>query len=383
MWHRLPCALLRECAARNIVIIKPSAMGDVIQSLPILGPLRAHFPQARISWVIRDDLRELVEGHPLLDACLPYRRTGDLKAWRLLLRNLRRQNFDLVLDLQGLFRSGVMSLATGAPIRVGLENSREASRLAHNLSLPDTDREVRAQDRYWRLAQVLGRGDDTQLARLPIYGRDRRWAAEMTCGLRGPLLAIHPGALWETKRWPPARFALVAARAARELGASLVLIGSRSEQAASRHLMSLLRDLVPRATVHDLTGQTGLRQLAALLERVDLLLTGDSGPLHLSAAVGTPVVGLFTATDPGISGPRGRHHTLLRTSSPCRGCYCRACPLSGDNRLRCQRELTVREAWEAVAEALTRHSVRDGSRGVRIPLRREQDGHVVPIADAA
>ncbi len=352
MRQPLTVADLRQCSARNILIIKPSALGDVVQSLPVLGPLRAHFPDARITWVIRDDLRELVDGHPLLDTCLLYKRTGGLRECGTLLRTLRREHFDLVIDLQGLLRSAVMTAVTRAPLCVGLENSREGSHHTHNLVLPQTDRLAPAHARYWQVAEALGRGGDPQLARLPISAAAQEWARDITADRAHPLLAVHAGAMWETKRWPVKSFAVVAARAARDLGASLLLVGGKSEQATSSHMLSLLRDLSPQSDVRDLTGRTGIGQLAAVLERADLLLTGDSGPMHLAAAVGTPVVGLFTSTDPVISGPREVMHTLLSTPSPCGGCYHRRCPLTGSDFQRCQRELSVCDVWPAVASAI-------------------------------
>src|SRR5690606_22820661 len=113
---RLDVQTLHDCRPRRICILKPSALGDVVQSLPVLPALRARWPRAKITWIIRDDLSELVDGHPLIDQWLPYHRRGGARAFLHLLRQLRSCRFDLVIDLQGLLRTGVMALATGAPL---------------------------------------------------------------------------------------------------------------------------------------------------------------------------------------------------------------------------------------------------------------------------
>ena len=201
---------LDELTVRRICVIKPSALGDVVQSLPLLSVLRERFPAARITWVINQELAELLEGHPHIDELLIFRRRGTARDYLHLLQELRLREFDLVFDLQGLMRSGVMAAATRAPLRIGLETSREGAGLACHETISGTGRSVSAFQRYWRVAEELGFAGRTPQIIIPMNDSDHTWAASQLGGLTGPLLAIHPGARWITKRWPVEKFAVVA-----------------------------------------------------------------------------------------------------------------------------------------------------------------------------
>ena len=359
---RLPdVRALTTAEPRRICIIKPSALGDVVQTLPVLAAVRARWPEASICWVIRDDLSDLVDGHPFIDEWLPFERRKGLRAFARLLRSLHQRQFDLTIDLQGLARSALMTAATGAAIRVGLENSRDAAFLAHNLVLPQTGRDVPAHVRYWRLAEAIGEMPRNPEAHIPISDRARQRADELLSRLSGMVLAVHPGAAWVTKRWPVGRFAAIASRAPREWGASIVVLGGPDERALARRLVASLRASSPGAATCDLSGRTSVGELAAVLERVDLLLTNDSGPMHLAAAVKTPVVGLFTATDPIRSGPAASEslhaprNELVTTPSACRACYQRSCPVRGTAKNACQSDLSIDHVWQALVQCVDRN----------------------------
>src|SRR5262249_45929947 len=145
----------------------------------------------------------------------------------------------------------------------------------------------------------------------------RAWATTTLGGLTKPVMAIHPGARWITKRWPVEKFAVVANKAMRQFEFSVVILGSKNEMPVARELQNLLQGFVSRKPVVNLTGQTTLPQLSALLSAVDMVLTNDSGPMHLAAGLGTPVLGVFTCTSSKISGPPGRQHELVETEVPC------------------------------------------------------------------
>jgi lipopolysaccharide heptosyltransferase II len=354
---------LRHSEPQRICIVKPSALGDVVQTLPVLEALRERWPGASICWVIREDLSDLVNNHALVDEWLPFERGKGPRAFARLLRQLRRRRFDLTIDLQGLARSALMTLATGAPIRVGLENSRDAAFLAHNLVLARTGSTVPAHARYWRLAEELGNPPRHPQAHLPISNRARQTADRLLSQLSETVLAVHPGAAWDTKRWPVGRFAAIAARAVRDLGTSIVALGGPAESKLTRRFVANLRAVVPQAMISDLSGRTSVGELAAVLKRVDLLLTNDSGPMHLAAAAETPVVGLFTATDPLLSGPglssdlNTSRHELVATPSRCRACYRRRCPMTGGRRNACQRDLQLEHVWQALVRCIGRNQL--------------------------
>ena len=332
--------------ARRICIIKPSALGDVVQSLPILRPLRDRFPAASISWVVSGGLAGLLEGHERIDDLILFDRRGGLRGMAVLLRRLREGRFDLAIDLQGLLRTGLMIRATAAPVRIGLQTAREGSRLACTTVLPGSGRDVPARLRYWRIAEELGDASHAATADLPLTRTDRDWAAGQLRSLPRPWLAICPGARWATKRWPVTSFATLAARAHAEFGASAVVLGAPDERTLCHDLETQLRSRLPRKAILNLAGQTSLRQLAAVLESAHWAAANDSGPMHLADAVGTPVLGLFTCTSPWLSGPPLDRHELLSTRLMCAASYHKSCPLAAPRRHACHGELSVDRAWE-------------------------------------
>lgn len=357
MWKRISPDTLHTLDARSICIIKPSALGDVIQSLPLLRALRDRFPKARISWVINRELAPLLEGHRGIDKLIPFDRHGSIRDWNRLLSGLNEAEFDLAFDLQGLARTGLMLLATRAAVRVGLETAREGAHLACNCVLPNTSRQLPAHRLYWRVAEILGLGDLPQDADVPLQPAAAQWAAAQLAPLARPLLAVNPGAKWKTKRWPVERFAVVAGKAARHHRCGLVLLAGPGETALSAMLEKLLQDFVPRQSVVNLGGQTSLPQLAAVLQQVDAVVTNDSGPMHLAAALGTPVVGVFTCTSPLRSGPAGSRHELVATEVSCAASYRKQCPHHGPGHMACMDELQTGRVVAALAHLLEKNHI--------------------------
>ncbi len=347
MSKRISTEDLRCADARRICVIKPSALGDVVQTLPLLPVLKERFPRASISWVINSNLAELLTGHAHLDEIIRYRRHGSWSDWRTLLRRLRRRKFDLVFDLQGLFRTGLMTWATRARLRVGLETAREGAGWACQLTLPDSGRLVPAHLRYWRVAEELGLGDRCREPRIPFTDAQREWAELRLKRLRRPLLAVHPGTRWITKRWPIENFAVIVSKAVRYFGFSVAILGSRDELPQAKQLEHLLRRFVPAAGVETLAGETNLKQLASVLNLANVLLTNDSGPMHLAAGVGTPVVGVFTCTDSDRSGPPGDRHELVASDLACAPCYQKRCRLRGSQKMACLDDVSTDRVWRA------------------------------------
>lgn len=370
---------LADLNPQRICIVKPSAFGCVVQSLPLIAALRRRFPAASISWVIRDDLQDLLAGHPDLAECLVFRRSDGVAEFLRLLRKLRSRRFDLVIDLQGLARSGLMTLATGAPVRIGLESAREGAWLGCNHVVRGTGRDVHAQDRYWRVAEALGDEAGPRRATIFVPRHERAWARSTLESLPRPVIGVHAGALWQTKRCPPEVFASALASARARFGGSIVLLGTEDDAPAADELRSRLRSRRSNTPAPDwwkdrralslgriddgddctnLTGATTLKQLAAILADVDVLLCNDSGPMHLAAAFETPVVGMFTCTSPELSGPQGRRHQLLSADVPCAAGYHKSCPLNGRAHLQCHRRLPVERISQALERILTHESQR-------------------------
>lgn len=367
MFRRICPSRLAGLAPQRICVIKPSALGDVVQSLPLLPVLKACYPQARISWVINRELADLVTGHPGLEEVLPFDRRGGWRSWSRLLSELRSRKFDLVFDLQGLLRTGVMTLATRAPVCVGLQTAREGSSLTTNCVIPDSSRSVPAHARLWRMAEILGYGNAEKTTLIQTSQTDQAWAEGIANRLARPILAVHPGARWETKRWPVEKFGELTKLALRQWQGSVVILGSRAELPDATKLQELLGhgssvELGSAGNaIVNLAGQTSLKQLTALLQKVDMAVSNDSGPMHLAAGLGTPTLGLFTCTSATRSGPAGREHELVSTTVACAASYCKRCPNQGAMNLACLKELDVGRVWLALQRLVSKNGIASGT----------------------
>ncbi len=332
----------------RILIIKPSSLGDVVHTLPVLRALRRRYPAAEIVWLIKSAWAPLVAGHPDLDGVIaePFTPGGWLRAARA----ARAGRYDIALDLQGLLRSGMLARASGAPIRIGLSDSREGSRWFYTHRV-DVSPDGHAIDRYLAAAAYLDAPVETPEFVFPPGGEGAVVEFLRRHGLsqKRPLVAIAPLARWATKRWPSERFARVAKALRDRLGAGLVLIGGPEERAELRRVAGRIEgangDGGPA-----IAAKLGLRYLPALLRGVDLLITNDSGPMHVAAAVGTPVVAVFGPTDPKRTGPYGDRNRVLRADIPCSPCLSRRC--GNPERLLCMRMIGEREVLSAAEELL-------------------------------
>jgi lipopolysaccharide heptosyltransferase I len=345
--ERLP---LRNYPARRIALIKPSALGDIVQSLPVLSALRHRYPEAHLIWIINRGYEPLLRGHPDLDATLAFERGAVRSGWvgaalyySRFLSRIRQQRFDLIVDLQGLFRSGVIAAASGAPRRVGLSSAREGATWFYTDVVPVADfQAIHAVDRYWLVAEALGVGDVPKRFRVPLPAAERRWAADELAGCPRPWLALAVGSRWRTKRWLPEHFAELARRVQARFGGTAVFVGSPDEAPLAQAVAAELR-----GPVRDFTGRTTLPQLAAVLALADVVLANDTGPLHLAAALGRPVVAPYTCTRVLLNGPYGAEAGTVETRVACRGSYLKRC-----DRLECMTELTPDRLWPPLHEIL-------------------------------
>jgi lipopolysaccharide heptosyltransferase I len=345
--------------AERIALVKPSALGDIVHSLPVLTALRRRYPHAHITWVVNRVYEPLLRGHRDLDDTLAFDRRASRNGWRAaakswlwFLRELRRRRFDLVIDLQGLFRTALMVAATGARRRVGLRTAREGATWSYTDIIPVANYDdLHAVDRYWLAAEALGAGDVPRQFHIPIPDEARRWADERTKDCPRPWLMVGPGSRWPTKRWPPEHFAALAERAQADFGGTVFFVGGSDETPLARAIQSRLNGLS-----RDWTGRTTLPQLAALLERADVMLANDTGPLHLATALGRPVVAPYTCTKVRLCGPYGVERGAVETTVWCRGSYVRRC-----RRMECMRELTPDRLWPLLHEVLRSWSSRSRS----------------------
>lgn len=351
----------------NILILKLSAIGDVVHTLPSLAALRKRYPDAHITWVVEEAAADLVMDHPLLDRVIISRRKswiGDLKGGRIssalkeikiFLSELRARRYDLVIDFHGLFKSALIVLLSGGVRKLGYNSLQELSGLFYNEKISE-DMGKHAVDRYLDFARHLGAYPDTPEFIIPIQeeNENRVRALLIANGIDrdDPFVAFSPQALWETKLWSDQKFAQLSERIIQELNMPVVFTGG--EEKSTEGIQSFMT--LPFV---DLAGRTTLKDLAGLYREASLLVATDSGPMHLAAAVGTPVVALFGPTDPSRTGPYGKGHTVIRMELPCSPCFLKTCETR-----QCMQGITVEDVFQAV-----RKKLEEEKKGVRLDDR--------------
>lgn len=343
---------------KSILIIKLSAIGDVVHALPLLEVLRKNFPEARLDWVVEEESSQIIDEHEEIDNVIISRR----KSWqkRLLkgregaaalgeikqfLKTLRSHEYDLVIDLQGLFKSAILTGLSKGKRKIGGNWGREGSQLFLTERPFLADVEEHAVDRYLKAAEYLEGEKNSWNGRVPIRKSDMRSIDRLLHykGIEDEILvAINPMAKWKTKLWESKKFAILADRLQKELACKIIFTGSRQDRA---EMDEIIESMDEQAV--NLAGQTGLKELAYLYSKCQLLITTDTGPMHIAAAMGCPVVALFGPTAPWRTGPYGRGHKVVRDDIECSPCFKKRC-----NHVSCMKNITVDKVFETVKEKL-------------------------------
>ncbi len=328
---------------RSILVRGPNWLGDAVLALPTLANLRRSFPGARISFLARPSVSDLFRASPFIDELLEVPRRNQI-AWAA--TALRRRRFELTLLLPNSFETALISAIAGVPHRIGYATDGRGPLLTVGV-YHSSSTLLHQADSYLGLLRAL-RWDawerPTGLMLPPGSDLDaERLLAASGVRAGAPLIGINAGAAYGTaKRWPPERFAEAADILADRLGATPILFGSPGEASlteAVRHRM--------KGTALDFGGRTSVTTFASLLGRCRLLLTNDTGAMHLAAALGVSCVALFGPTDPQLTGPLGPGHQVLRVPPACSPCRFRDCPIDH----RCMQAIEV-ERVVAAAESL-------------------------------
>jgi lipopolysaccharide heptosyltransferase I len=325
---------------QRLLLVKPSSFGDIVNALPALAAFKARWPDAEIDWAVKREWAGLLTGHPMLRRVVyfPVTAAEGLSSWH----EVSRESYDLVIDLQGLLRSALYAALTRCSVRVGFADGREGSPWFYTHRIRVSDGAVHAVDRHLDLARQLGAASQSACFPLPDGEREKVWLdalwQEAGLGRGETVCVIHPSARRETKRWPAERFAQLAEEVSAQQGWRVILVGAESPVSPIAEAPGRMR-----TPALNLLGKTSLLQLAALLRRADLLVTSDSGPMHLAAAVGTPVVAVFGPTDPRRVGPYGEGHAVLQKDIDCSRCRRHACVRDQ----LCMKAVTVDEVRNA------------------------------------
>jgi heptosyltransferase I len=349
----------------NILIVKTSAIGDVIHTLPSLWSLRAHFPDAHITWLVEESAADLLAGHPALNRVLVVSRNtwvDDLRTGRpyralhglvQFVRRLRDTHYDLVIDFQGLIKSALWVLLARGARKVGFGHGMEHaeySYLALTERVPAVDMNQHAIERSLLLLKGIGVPTMDVRYALPVPAAEEAKAIALLRAVgvhdQDRLAAMNPMARWATKLWEPASFAALADRLEQQ-GICVVFTGGPQDQPALDEICRLMT-----APARRLDGKTSLHTLAAVYRRAQVVVTTDSGPMHLAAAVGTSVVALFGPTAPWRTGPYGAGHVVLRADLTCSPCFKKQCVTTKYEERACMKRLTVDEVARMVLEKM-------------------------------
>ena len=310
----------------NILIIKMSSLGDVLHTLPFVAELRKRFPQARLTWLVHPQFSGFVPDPPMVDEVIYFDKVKFNKMslgekW-LCFKDMRSllhsRNFDLVIDMQGLFKSAVLAAISGCNNRIGYCEMREGSGLVSK-AITGAHARDHVIERYLDVARYLG--CTVNEIQFPMPDLQKEWQAvlEKTKAVKKPYVVLAPGARWETKKWPAEHFAKLAEMILRD-GKQVVLAGGPEDI----QLGSQIAGLSPGTA--DLTGKTSLRELGALIQHCTAYISGDTGPLFIAAAMKKPLVALYGPTRPDRTGPYGsKEATIINAPVPCTGCLKKHC----------------------------------------------------------
>ncbi|MCD6294837.1 MAG: lipopolysaccharide heptosyltransferase II [Deltaproteobacteria bacterium] len=347
---------LSNNAPLKLLIVKLSAIGDVVHTLAFLDVLHQNFPRAKIDWLVEEGAAGVIEGHPAIRRVIISRR----KSWWLKLveercfrevsreiisfaKDLRRHRYDWVIDLQGLLKSGVLTGFSRGERKVGMSGAREGAWLFLKEPSLRVNYDQHAIDRYLEVATQLGCTWDRWDNRIPVSETHRHALDQLFAGhgfTGGNLVAINPMAKWKTKLWEPELFAALGDRILTEFPCRIVFTGSQDDRPVIDNISSMMKN-----SSLNLAGKTGLKELACLYDRCRVLVTTDTGPMHMAAAMGCSVVALFGPTSPLRTGPYGPGNRVVTSGAVCSPCFKKTC-----DQWSCMRDITVESVFDAVRE---------------------------------
>ena len=391
---------LRSADFSRILLIKPSALGDVVHTLPVLVKLRARYPRARIDWLITPENAEVVRYHPALSNVVLFarrdfakrgRRWGAFLSFFDLLKQIRSAKYELIIDMHGQVRSAFFALISGARVRIGFDRpvkrgltvsaehdlknipnhgwrgAREGSWIAYTHRIPIPTLDVHAIDRYLWVAPLLGLDDNPPDLTIHLSpqatSKVNRLLKEQGVPVSKPLVVLVPGTIWETKHWTIEGFAGVARQFLQD-GFAVALAGTMRDQQRCRQIAAAAPGTC------DLSGKTTPADLAALIRRAEVAVTNDSGSMHVAASLGKPMVSVFGPTNPVHIGPYERPESVVRVDLPCSPCNYRRlsqCPFDH----ACMKQVTSAMVVERVRKILSTAKSQPASAAAVAPATAE------------
>ncbi len=329
--------MVDKASVHKILVIKLRAIGDVLLSTAVLRSLHDAYPGAQLDFLTEVQSRGAVTGNPYVDNVVafdPKRQSG-----LSLILGVRKRKYDLVIDLFGNPRSAILALASGARYRVGYRFKWR--QYCYNIVVEPSGGDVHNREFNLDALGAIGVPVTDSTIGFPLTEEAERYADEFfrSRGLLNKfVVALNPGGGWSTKRWGVHQYASLADRIAGDRQASILILwgpGERSDAEQIQTSMKVKPEVIP---------PTDLTQLGAILKRCSILVTNDSGPMHIAAALQTPIVAIFGPTNPDLQGPVGSRHEIVQNQSLlCLGCNFTTCPIGNP----CMEELTVDDVYAA------------------------------------
>ena len=348
----------------QILIVKLSSIGDVVHALPVLRTIRHNLPNSYIAWIVEDKAREMLEGNKDVDRII----TINTKKWRKgmslrggaeaipaifrellnIINTLRKERFDTAIDLQGLIKSGVISYLSRAKTRIGFDsgNCRESLNILFtNKKVSPEKEDSHVVDKNLSLLKPFGFKEIKRDFFISPSPKDDKYVNDFLLKSRingKPIIAVNLGAGWKTKEWGIKNYAGLCDRIVSEIGANIILTWGPGEENMVKGIMDLM------AYKPFVAPPTTLKQLVALLRRCELFIGGDTGPLHIAAALKIPTVAIYGPSDPLRNGPYGDNHFIIHKKIECSGCYKRSC-----DTIECMKIISIDDVFSAVTKQLS------------------------------
>lgn len=324
---------------KKILIIKPSALGDIVHSLPFLAVVKKRFPHARIDWVVGHGLHTFLDGHPLIDNLWVIKKDEwkkfanlrqTLKEINELKKGLKAAEYDVSIDLSGLLRSGIISYFSRAKIKLGFKESDEGSPFFYTHKIHGS-MNIHAIDRYLEIAKFMGCSIDKIDYPFAPYDPFPPILDE----LPQKFVVMSPSAGKPANRWQAEKFGRLAAK----LHLPTVVIAGASEADIAQEVVSH-----SEKKAISVAGRTSLKDLVALIDKARFFICNDTGPMHIAAALNIPVFAIFGPANPIRTGPYGKIHTIIQKKMDCAPCYAKH-PCS---HFRCMNDLSVEDVFKII-----------------------------------
>jgi len=332
---------------KKILIVLHGSIGDVTRALPLADLLRAGFPAASLTWAVEPPSLPLVRDYPAVDEVIVFDRRRWWAGFGPFLKTIRAKRFDLVLDLQRHLKSGLISRWSGAPHRLGFHrrDSKEFNWLFNNHFIAAAAEPISKLDHYLKFTELLGLAPGPIQWRFKLSADEEAAVDNCLAGVGGSFAVLFAASRWESKQWFPAQIAECARAIQERHGLGVVLLGGKED-----------RRLADQAAAHagveavNLVGRTSLREALGVIARAKVAVGPDTGLMHIAAAVGTPVVSLWGATDPRRTGPYGFENLIIQGRAPCAPCYRKHCAIG---RV-CMQSIGIEEIAGKIDLALSR-----------------------------